>query len=56
MGLITVTPVAGVLPKSTRMPCAKLVPMTSETVPPVVGPRDGVTEATDGALPSVMFA
>ena len=48
VGLLTVTPVAGLEPKSTTTPLAKPVPVTVTDVPPAVGPVVGVRALTVG--------
>ncbi|HEY1734317.1 MAG TPA: hypothetical protein VGG23_07710, partial [Acidimicrobiales bacterium] len=50
VGEVTVTSVAGVVPKSTVVdPSTKPVPSTVTEVPPATGPMSGVTDVTVGS-------
>jgi len=50
----TVREVSGLEPKSTAVAPMKPLPVTVTEVPPVVGPLGGLTEETDGVIPTVV--
>ena len=50
VALVTVTEVAGVVPKATVEPAVKPVPVTVTTVPPASGPALGVMAVTVGTV------
>lgn len=49
--LVTLTPVAGLVPKSTVAPLEKPEPVMVTAVPPAAGPLLGLTVLTTGATP-----
>jgi hypothetical protein len=50
VGLLTVTPVAAVVPKSTAVAPVRFVPVMVTLVPPAVGPEVGLTPVTVGTV------
>ena len=53
VALTTVTPVAGVVPKSTAVAPVKPVPVIVTRVPPAAGPLFGLIPVTVGAATAV---
>ena len=56
VALLKVTPVAGIEPKYTVAPLAKLLPTICTVVPPVVGPDEGLSAVTVGSTAKVNWS